>query len=198
MHELVRKHAANFALVQQIQNALRTAHRSMTLVASRRKRVRRHSRSHINARHRLIRAPGQFAHNRVQRRLLLLAHLHRLHGSERELVGKPVATEGHSHGQQHVHAERAARSAGKVPNQKNQRPHKREQNERFKAVRMTTDSHFYLLFAASQRTQLILVNHLNMFALNLGAASALVRVHTLPGRVIQRLHAALGQQIRNI
>ena len=63
---------------------------------------------------------------------------------------------------------------------------------------MTTDSHFYLLFAASQRTQLVLVDYFNMFALNLGAASALVRVHTLPGRVIQRLHAALGQQIRNI
>ena len=81
VHQLVAEHAAHLALIQQLQNTLSATHRRILRVTTGRKRVRGHSRCHIEGGHGLTRAGGQLLHYVVKYRNLFTADRVSIHGT---------------------------------------------------------------------------------------------------------------------
>ena len=81
VHQLVAEHAAHLALIQQLQNTLSATHRRILRVTAGRKRVRGHSRCHVEGGHGLTRAGGQLLHYVVKYRNLFTADRVSIHGT---------------------------------------------------------------------------------------------------------------------
>ena len=88
--QLVADDTAQFALVEDAQDALGAAHRGVARVAARRERVRRLRRGDVEARHRLAGLGGELADHAVQRRGLELADRAGAHRAQGQLVAVPV------------------------------------------------------------------------------------------------------------
>ena len=90
VHELVAEHAAQFALVEDLQDALRAADGGVMLVTAGREGVGAHGRRDVDARHGLAGAGGQFTHDPVQFRCFLLGDMTRAHRCDGDAIRKPV------------------------------------------------------------------------------------------------------------
>ena len=123
VHELVAEHAAQFALIENLQNALRAAYGRVMLVASGGERVGAHGRRDIDAGHRLAGAGGQFAYDPVQFRRFLFRHVARAHRGDGDAVGEPVGDECAGHADYEIHPQRVFTCSGQPPNQHDDSPH---------------------------------------------------------------------------
>ena len=90
VHELMAEHTAQFAFIEDLQDALRAANGGVMLVAAGRESVGAHGRRDVDARHGLAGAGGQFAHNPVQFRRFLLGDMTRAHRCDGDAIRKPV------------------------------------------------------------------------------------------------------------
>ena len=142
MHEFVAEYAANLTLVEHLQNALRTADGGMPFVTAGREGVGAHGRRNVDARHRLARLCGQFAHDFVQHRRLLLADGPRTHRRDGQFVGKPVRDESRAKTDENVDAKRALTTTRSPPNQHDDAPHQREKQRCLQAIAMAMHPQF--------------------------------------------------------
>ena len=128
VHELVPEHAAQLALVEQPEDALRAAHGGVGGVAARREGVRGGRRGDVQAGHGLTGLRRELADDAVHRRRLELADRAGPHGTDRDLVRVPVAVRRHDQaegGEQHEELRRPAAEQPADPQQ--DRPHHAEQ-----------------------------------------------------------------------
>ena len=142
VHELVAEDAANLALVEYVEDALRAAYGCMALVAARCERVGAHGRGDVDARHRLAGLGAEFAHDAVQCGSFLLGDRVGAHRGDGEFVGEPVRAERGDQTDDDIYAQRAAVTAGSPPDQHDDGPHQRKEQRRFQAVEVAAHMQF--------------------------------------------------------
>ena len=142
MHEFVAEHAAQFASVEDAQDALRAADRRVTFVASGGEGVGAFGGRDVDAGHRFAGFGGELADDLIDLRRFLFADFLSAHGCDGELVGEPVRSECGRQSDDDVDTEAVAAGTGAQPDEHDDRPHQREEQRCFQAVAMAVYTHF--------------------------------------------------------